>query len=355
MAKTIVGLYDDRTTAHKALKDLENAGFGKDHLSFASNEKGDRSTYEYDVNEVAAPNLLTERGIPSDEADFYSEGVRRGGAIIVARVHDSNIDQAVDIMARHNPIRFEDRHQEYKTEGFTGYDASANAFTAEEMTTERDRFADQAKTRMQEVEESLKVGKREYIAGGVRVHKYVDTENVSETLRLRHEHVDVDRTTMDRALTPDEADRAFTEDTVELVERAEEAVVSKEARITGEVSVGKEVEFEDKVITDTLRSTRIEVEQIAGEFSKHSPVFEEHYATAYATTDMDYDYYEPAYKYGFAAGQTENYRDHDYNKVESSLRSDYTTRYGKDDDSAWDNVKDAVKHGYNKAKMAVTN
>ncbi len=354
MAKTIVGLYDDRATAYKALTDLENAGFGEDHLSFASNEKGERHTYEYDANEIATPNLLTERGVPSDEANFYSEGVRRGGAVIVARVHDSNIDQAVDIMARHNPIRFEDRHKEYKTEGFTNYDANAAAYTEDEMMTERNRFADQAKTRMQEVEENLKVGKREYISGGVRVHKYVDTENVSETLRLRHEHVDVDRTTVDRALTPDEADRAFTEDTVELVERAEEAVVSKEARITGEVSVGKEVEFEDKTIADTLRSTRIEVEQIASEFENNTPVFEQHYAKAYASTDNDFDYYKPAYQYGYAAGQTENYRDHDYNKVEPMLRDDYTTRYGRDDDSAWDNVKDAVQHGYNKARMAVT-
>ncbi len=354
MAKTIVGLYDDRATAYKAMTDLENAGFGKDHLSFASNEAGERHSYEYDVTEVATPDLLTQRGIPNDEANFYSEGVRRGGAVIVARVHDSNIDQAVDIMARHNPVRFEDRHAEYKKEGFTGYDASATAFTDDQIVEERSRFADTAKQRMQEVQESLKVGKREYIAGGVRVHKFVDTENVSETLRLRHEHVDVDRTTMDRALTPEEADRAFTEDTVELVERAEEAVVSKEARITGEVAVGKEVEYEDKVITDTLRSTRIEVEQIAGEFAKHGPVFEEHYATAYATTDMDFDYYKPAYQYGYAAGQTENYRDHDYNMVESTLRNDYTTRYGNNDDSAWENVKDAVQHGYNKAKAAVT-
>jgi stress response protein YsnF len=354
MAKTIVGLYDDRSTAYKALNDLEEAGFGSDHLSFASNESGERHTYEYDANEVAQPSMLTSRGIPEDEANFYSEGVRRGGAIVVARVHDTNVDMAVDIMARHNPVRYEDRAKTYQSEGFSNYDADAPAYTDEEITKERSRFADEAKQRMREVEENLKVGKREYVAGGVRVHKYVDTENVSETLRLRHEHVDVDRKNVNRALTPEEADRAFTEDTVELVERAEEAVVNKEARVTGEVAVGKDVEYEDKTITDTLRSTRIEVEQLAGEFEKHGPVFEEHYATAYASTDNDFDYYKPAYQYGYAAGQTENYRDYDYDKVEPHLRDDYNTRYGKNDDSAWDNVKDAVRHGYHKAKSTVT-
>lgn len=351
MAKTIIGLYDDRKTAYNALNDLEKAGFGKDHLSFASNEQGDRHTYEYDASEVAAPRLLTDRGIPEEEANFYSEGVRRGGAIIVARVHDTNVDLAVDILARHNPVRFEDRHAEYKKEGFTKYDEKAPAFKQEEITKERSRYADEAKQRMQEVEESLKVGKREYISGGVRVHKYVDTEQVEETLRLKHEHVDVDRTRADRALSPEEADRAFQEDTVELVERAEEAVVNKEARVTGEVAVGKEVEYEDKVIHDTLRKTRVEVEQMAGEMKKVGPVFEEHYAQAFANTNEDFDYYKPAYEYGYAAGRTENYRDHDYAKAEPALRDDYTKRYG--DRSAWDKVKDAVKHGYSHSRRTV--
>ncbi len=52
-----------------------------------------------------------------------------------------------------------------------------------------------------------------------------------------------------------------------------------------------------------------------------------------------------------AAGKT--YSDRDYADVEKDLRSDYATRYNDGDDSVWDDVKDAVQHAYDKARMAV--
>ena len=344
MAKTVVGLYDDRTTANQVVRDLEAAGFSEDHLRFASSEDGDATRYDIDD---PSPTTLGSYGIDDDESQFYSEGVRRGGSIVIARVHDTNVDQAVDLMARHNPVRYEDRKDDYLAD----YDESATAYSADQVTENRGRYAEQAQQRLQEIEEHLKIGKREVVSGGVRVHKYVDTDVEEETLRLREEHVNVTRTDVNRTLTADEADAAFEEEAVELVERSEEAVVEKTATVTGEVAVGKDVNVREETVGGTVRSTRVEVEQIADEtYAAAEPRFRSHFDTAYA--GKDYDTYKPAYQYGYAAGQT--YGDREYASVENDLRSDYASRYHDGDESLWDEFKGAVRHGYNEAKDAVT-
>ena len=347
MAKTIVGLYDDRTTASRVLDDLQDAGFGNDHLQFTSNEKGSRYDYEVDASTAARPGYLSKYGVADNEAKFYAEGVRRGGSLVIARVHDDDVDRAVDIMARHNPVRYEDRHEDYD------YDESAAAYTETEVAANREAYAGQAQQRFKEIQENLKIGKREVVRGGVRVNKYVDTDVQEETLRLREEHVNVDRTAVNRPATAADLDDAFEDKSIEMVERAEEAVVEKSAVVTGEVAVGKDVDVREETVGGEVRSTRVEVEQIAADtYVTEEPAFREHYESTYATTDRDFDAYKPAYQYGYAAGQT--YKDRDYGAVEMDLRRDYSDRYHEGDESLWDETKDAVRHGYNRAKAAVT-
>ena len=347
MAKTIVGLYDDRTTARQVVSDLEAIGFGDDHLRFASHEDGDATSYDIDANTDTTPDALKRYGIADEETSFYSEGVRRGGALVIARVHDNDVDKAVDIMARHNPVRYEDRAESYLADT-----DDTEVYTAAKMQENRAQYADQSKQRLQEIEEHLKIGKREVVRGGVKVHQYVETDVEEETLRLRDEEIVVDRTTVNRALTADEANAAFEDKTVELVERDEEAVVEKTAMVTGEVAVGKDVNVREETVGGEVRRTRVEVEQIAADtFSTMDSDFQTHYGSTYQSTGKSYDTYKPAYQYGYAAGQT--YTDQDYSAVENDLRTDYSSRYNDGDDSAWDDFKDAVKHGYNKAKAAV--
>jgi uncharacterized protein (TIGR02271 family) len=82
-------------------------------------------------------------------------------------------------------------------------------------------------------------------------------------VRLREEHVVVNRTPVDRPAT--EADfQAFKEGEIEVTESAERAVVGKEAHVVEEVSLGKEVSEREQVIHDTVRKTEVDVEQIPG-------------------------------------------------------------------------------------------
>ncbi|HEX8506929.1 MAG TPA: DUF2382 domain-containing protein, partial [Hymenobacter sp.] len=87
-------------------------------------------------------------------------------------------------------------------------------------------------------------------------------------------HVNVQRRDVNRPAT--EADfNAFKEGDISVTESAERAVVAKEARVVGEVSIGKEVTERDQVVRDTVRSTDVQVEQLG--------------ATQTRTSDSDLD------------------------------------------------------------------
>ena len=101
--------------------------------------------------------------------------------------------------------------------------------------------------------------KREVGRGGVRVRSYVTETPVHEQIRLRQERVNVERRPVDRA-TDDLGADAFKERTIELNETSEQAVVSKEARVTEELRIHKDVEQRTQTISDTVRRTEVEVE-----------------------------------------------------------------------------------------------
>jgi uncharacterized protein (TIGR02271 family) len=165
-------------------------------------------------------------GIPEDRAKEYEEGVKNGGIVLGV-----------------NPRSDED----------------AQLFE-QEWNSNKGEHVYRGETTIPVVEEELKVGKREVERGGVRVESRVEERPVTEEVQLREERVHVERRPVDRAVT--DGDKAFREGTLEVTERAEEAVVSKTARVVEEVVVGKEVEEHTETVSDTLRRTDVEVQEV---------------------------------------------------------------------------------------------
>ena len=122
---------------------------------------------------------------------------------------------------------------------------------------------------VQQVEEELSVGKREVVTGGVRVTTSVSEKPVEQTVTLREEKVEAERKPADRQLSPEEAEAAFQGKTVEMLGSSEEIAVSKQARVVGEVTVGKQVGEREETIQDTVRRTEVEVEEIGAK--EHKP------------------------------------------------------------------------------------
>jgi uncharacterized protein (TIGR02271 family) len=203
------------------------------------------------------------------------------------------------------------------------------------------------------VEEQLKVGKREVNRGGVRVFSRVIETPVNESVNLREEHVNVQRRPVDQPISTSDS-TAFKEQSIELRESAEEAVVQKSARVVEEVVVGKEVSQRQQQIKDTVRRTEVQVENLPGDTSMRASgssldddtYFRNDWQSNYASGGGSYDDYQPAYRYGSEARS--KYQGRDWSDVESDLRSDWDTRYGKSGASTWEKFKNAVRRGWDK-------
>jgi hypothetical protein len=83
---------------------------------------------------------LTGAGVPEHEANFYAEGVRRGGTLVTARVDDSRASIAREILEQYNWVDPAARGAAYREGGWTRFDESAPAYTAEQVEAERQRY-----------------------------------------------------------------------------------------------------------------------------------------------------------------------------------------------------------------------
>jgi uncharacterized protein (TIGR02271 family) len=111
------------------------------------------------------------------------------------------------------------------------------------------------------MEEQLNVGKRQAEMGEVQIHKTVTQEQVNVPVELRREEVHVQQVDVNnRPLAAGEYDTAFQEGTIRVPVRGEEAVVNKQAVVTGEVAINKTVTAEQQTIADTVRREHVQVD-----------------------------------------------------------------------------------------------
>jgi hypothetical protein len=84
--------------------------------------------------------LLTGAGVPENDANFYAEGVRRGGTLVTARVDDARAPVAREILQHHKWVDPTARGAAYRDSGWTSFDESAPPYTPEQVAAERDRY-----------------------------------------------------------------------------------------------------------------------------------------------------------------------------------------------------------------------
>jgi len=289
-------MYDTRGAAKSARDGLMALGIPANAIAIRGTED-DRDTTTADEDQgfwASLANLF----VPDEDRHIYAEGVRRGGYLLTAQVPESTAEQAREVLERSDPVDIDERAASWRQSGWTGYEADKPSHAGASATAAYSEGAGLAETDpafapattpvstarqasagvslapaaasggtvpdighedvVQAAEEELQVGKRDVGRGSVRVRSYVTERPVEEQIELRQERVTIERRPVDRAVEP--GDAAFTERTIEAVERGEEAVVSKTARVTEEIGLRKDVEHETETIRDTVRKQEVEVE-----------------------------------------------------------------------------------------------
>jgi uncharacterized membrane protein len=182
MTVAVTALYDELTTARRAVEQLVSSGVDRDQISLVANDASNKyASYLKDDNVTgeegagfgatvgalvglgamlipgigpviaggplvaalvgagvgAATGALTggitaslvDMGIDEETAGYYAEGVRRGGSLVVAHVPDGNQNRVMDIMNRFNPVDLKVRTDEWRSTGWTRFDERDSAYT----------------------------------------------------------------------------------------------------------------------------------------------------------------------------------------------------------------------------------
>lgn len=196
--KTVTGLFDSYDDARSAVKALENAGVSSDNISIVYRKDG-KEEVEGQGSKAAegagtgagigavaggAGGLLTglgimaipgvgpvvaagwlaataagalagavvggaaggmvggliESGVPEEDAHLYAEGVRRGGAVVAAKVDDDKVVESQAILNSSRAVDLDVRRRAYTEEGWTRFDENAAPYTEEQVAAERNRY-----------------------------------------------------------------------------------------------------------------------------------------------------------------------------------------------------------------------
>jgi uncharacterized protein (TIGR02271 family) len=310
---------------------------------------------------------LVDLGIPEEDAHLYSEGLRRGNILVIAQVADHRANEASRIMQRSGLLDIHQQADTWRSEGWEGYPATATTTSqtnmrrddrmdttpsrrsteGTEVRTGATRTGDNEET-FEVVQEEVKIGKRTVEGGGVRVHSHVREVPVEEEVHLREEHVNVERRPVNRPARAGDLE-SFKEGTIEMTERSEEAVISKDARVVEEVVVSKDVNERTERVHDTVRRTEVEVERMGNgnaraDFDQYDNDFRTHFQKTYGSRGVSYDRFQPAYRYGYGLRSDQRFQGRQWNEIERDVRRDWESH----NQGPWEDFKDAVQHGWNR-------
>lgn len=288
--RVVTAYFEDRAAAQQAMERLVAMGVPETQIRLTEGNTG--GTGYSQEQHKGFWDSLADLFIPNDDRYTYAEGLNRGGFLLSARVSDASYDRALDILDDNGTVDISEREQSWRSEGWTGYDSTRSEYAEAPIagmtgtgvgpgydTTTRSSAgygsttgssagyaADTDRLGSEEVipvvREDIAVGKRDVSHGRVRVRSYTVSEPVREDVELRDERVSIERRPVDRAVSP--GDAVFQDRTIELEERGEEAVVSKQARVTEEVLLHKDTTRRTEEVADTVRRTEVEIEDDRG-------------------------------------------------------------------------------------------
>jgi len=180
------------------------------------------------------------------------------------------------------------------------------------------------------VEEQLKAGVRETEAGTARIVREVHQEQQTIDVPVEREEVYVTERAVNRPAT--EADLTMRDREIAIPLKEQEVVTQKQAVVTGEVNVRKEVKRDTERVTDTVRREDVHVEDASNP--------RVHVEGARGTTSRTG---ETAYGTTGATGTTGT-TDTAYDRT--GMTGDRVT--GRKDEGIIDRAKDAVRDGEDK-------
>ncbi|MBP8002954.1 MAG: hypothetical protein KA314_17170 [Chloroflexi bacterium] len=425
--KTVVGLYDELTNAHDTVNDLVTAGFDRNNISLVSGDRdnsyatgtetemttdtttanamagaltggaiGGMAGMLVGLGALAIPGLgpviaagpivagltgagigaaaggllgaLIGWGIPEEHATYYAEGVRRGSTLVALKVDESQVEEAVEIMDRHNPVDIERRSEYWRASGWTGYDPHASGYTSDQIASERenynsypyDDYTTFSPTFQRHYETSFADRGHDY-NWYEPAYRYGYDLALTDRYRDYDEWDEIEAEARGGWSRTEHAVNGTWEEFKDSVRHAWEEV--KDALDMDDDDDGVMDITEDDTDTandnyvgsSSWRGARVHSDSYAtdnngGSYNTDDHHFRQHYDTYFTNSRYGYNEYLPAYRYGYDLANYAPYRGRGWNEIEPEVHK----RWEETNQGTWEDVKDAVRHGWNQVKEAVS-
>lgn len=261
MTHTVVGLFDDRSNAQSAMSELVQQGFIKEDIDLANGSGTGAVSGNEGIGDRISNFFNSLFDDDESTARNYTAAASDADAILTVQADsDERAAVAQEIMDRNGSIDVDEHGTQH---------GQQNTGTRRDASASIDTDTPEGKRTIPVVEERLEVGKREVERGGARIRSRIVQKPVEESIRLREEHITVNRRPVDREVT-DSDRRNFQPGEMELTEHAEVPIIGKEARVVEEIEVGKKVTEHEQTVRDTVRSTDVDVERFDNDTETHT-------------------------------------------------------------------------------------
>lgn len=231
---------------------------------------------------------LVDLGVPEENAQYFAEGIRRGGTLVTVRTPDEMSGRVRDILNRHNPVDMNERVSQWRESGWTGFETSSEPRMTEGRYggTMADMPADRPTTSTEHLDSNVDI--------------YSSEEQRMEDARMGM--ADTGNTTTERR--------------------------------------------QDWDTTGTTSSTSMTSGYEYQDYPVYNESFRNHFTNSMYANTYTYDQYEPAYRYGYDLATNERYRDRDWTDVEGDARTYWDER----NPGTWERIKDSVRHAWEEVK-----
>jgi hypothetical protein len=390
MQHTLVAVFDNRSDAQSAKDELLASGFGSTDVSVSSADPtgqtssltGESSTRTDEPHEegigASIKHFFTGLfGADNDEhVGRYSDVVARGHHVLTL-VTDSEpeVERAADLIERFGPIDLDERHDLSGSAasldaGMLAAGASAGSGLqrgASMSSQSSDTLgsiqggADEDRNfyQMQNLNDPVPKGTtyQEPMGGNMQAGGSLDSATGGNTLS------GTQSSSLDSGLSSSRqtSQGGSLSQSDSMLQGTRSLQGSDDASLGGTIQSGQSLQRDTSLsgtqgrdskampVEDQLKAGRREVQRGAVRvFSRldDDTYYRNDWESKYTTSGGSYDDYAPAYRYGTESRS--KYKGRNWDDVESDLRSDWDTRYGKSGVSTWEKMKAAVRHGWDR-------
>lgn len=127
--QTIRAFFDSREAAEKAMQRLAKIGIPQEHIMITG--ESDASVPGAATESKGFWESLKDMFLPEEDHAVYSEGLRRGGYVVAARIDETYYDEAVEILEAEGSVDMNEREEQWRSEGWSGFSAGMAAGNAD--------------------------------------------------------------------------------------------------------------------------------------------------------------------------------------------------------------------------------